>query len=432
MEFQERDAARIASPLGEQGVNAFVILMIGMAVVIGGVLVLRLHAFLALTLAALTVAFLTSSDQIREYAQGETNVARIKKGMTFDSPDEQAAWERQFAEKEAKRVIGMSPMGRVADGFGSMCGKIGILIAMAAVIGKCLIDSGAADRIVRTALNCFGEARASLSFLGSGFLLGIPVFFDTVFYLMLPLGKAMRVRTGKNYLLYIMAIGAGATMAHSLVPPTPGPLAVAEFMGVDIGTMILGGCAVSIITGSVGYGYALIANRIWEVPLRESPDLTFEDLKELSERKESELPPTWLAVLPIILPVILIGGNTIVKSVFKGIADPQPWQQTAAAVCGTLGDKNIALIISAAIALLTLAWIRRASREKLAESVQTALAGGGVIILITAAGGGFGTVLKQTGIAPQIGALAVEWSIPILPLAFFVTALIRTAQGSAT
>jgi len=110
----------------------------------------------------------------------------------------------------------------VAGEFGRTVTKIGILIAMASIIGKCLLDSGAAERIVRSVLRLTGEKGAPLAFLSSAFVLGIPVFFDTVFYLILPLGKAMGIRTGRNYGLYIMAIVAGTTMAHSLVPPTPG------------------------------------------------------------------------------------------------------------------------------------------------------------------------------------------------------------------
>ena len=113
---------------------------------------------------------------------------------------------------------------------------------MASIIGKCLLDSGAADKIVRTLLKLFGEARASVSFVGSSFLLSIPVFFDTVFYLMVPLAKAMRMKLGQNYLLMIMAIVAGGSMAHSLVPPTPGPLVVAEEFNVSIITLIVAGC----------------------------------------------------------------------------------------------------------------------------------------------------------------------------------------------
>ena len=118
---------------------------------------------------------------------------------------------------------------------------------MASIIGSCLLKSGAADRIVRSMLRLLGEKQAPFSFLGSGFLLGIPVFFDTVFYLMIPLGKAMCMRVGKNYLLYILAIVTGAAMAHSLVPPTPGPLFVANELGVDLGVMILAGCVVGFL-----------------------------------------------------------------------------------------------------------------------------------------------------------------------------------------
>ena len=117
---------------------------------------------------------------------------------------------------------------------------------------------------MRTALAKFGEKFAPLSFVFSGFLLGVPVFFDTVFYLMIPLGKAMQLRTGRNYLLFVLTIVAGATMAHSLVPPTPGPLVVAEELGVDIGMMIIAGCCVGFFTAGFGYLYAsMFANKIW-------------------------------------------------------------------------------------------------------------------------------------------------------------------------
>ncbi|MCA9079065.1 MAG: GntP family permease, partial [Planctomycetaceae bacterium] len=152
------------------------------------------------------------------------------------------------ARKQSKATIG----ARVTQGFGDTCIKIGILIAMAGIIGKCLLDSGAADRIVRTALNWLGERAAPVAFALSGFVLGIPVFFDTVFYLMIPLGKAMRMRTGRNYLMYVLTIVCGATMAHSLVPPTPGPLAVSEELGVDLGTMIVAGGLLGLCTATFG------------------------------------------------------------------------------------------------------------------------------------------------------------------------------------
>ena len=108
--------------------------------------------------------------------------------------------------------------------------------------------------------------------MGSGFLLSIPVFFDTVFYLMIPLAKATRIRVGKNYVLYIMAIVAGGSMAHSLVPPTPGPLIVAEEFNVSLISMIIAGCCVGLCSSAAGLTFAAWRNRTMEVPLRDSAD----------------------------------------------------------------------------------------------------------------------------------------------------------------
>jgi len=247
-----------------------------------------------------------------------------------------------------------------------------------------------------------------------------------VFYLMIPLGKAMRMRTGRNYLLYVLTIVAGASMAHSLVPPTPGPLFVAEQLGVDIGVMILAGCFVGLFTAGFGYFYAVIVSRFWELPVRETPELSLEDLEKIAKRDASELPPTWLSLLPIVLPVVLIGGFTVVKPFGSRIPG------SLLRVAATLGDKNIALTLSAVIAMGMLVWQKRTSLKALAQSVQSSLASGGVIILITAGGGAFGAVLQQTGVAGLIGQLPKGSPIVIVSMAFLITTAIRTAQGSAT
>jgi gluconate:H+ symporter, GntP family len=486
------------------------ILLVGIVVVIGGVLALKLHAFLALILGALVVAALTPGERIARHAAREAaapvldaarseafvhprtgealapasdeivlrvprrspllpemallvfptpldsadlaetddrpvlEVTRLARARAPDGRSEDVAFARVRRRGGGAAIepgaLAISPAGlkaardlasrdtiadRVAEGFGRTCTQIGILIAMASIIGKCLLDSGAADRIVRSALRLFGERRAPLAFLGSGFLLGIPVFFDTVFYLMIPLGKALRMRTGRHYLLYVLTIVAGATMAHSLVPPTPGPLFVAEQLNVRLGTMILAGCAVGAVTATVGYVYAQIVNRIWSLDLRESPEFSIRDLEEIAAREERDLPPTWLSLVPILLPVVLIGGYTILEIL---VEERGGWMRTAA----TLGDKNIALVLSAVIAMATLVWQKRTHLADLARSVHSALAGAGVIILITAAGGAFGAVLQQTGVAGLVGELSAREPTVVVGLAFLITMAIRTAQGSAT
>lgn len=391
--------------------DPIVIMLFGMAVVVGGILWLRLHAFLALLAGALLVGALTPPRAVERWAVSSKK-----------SP------------AEAARLAEQSAAERVAVGFGSTCGQIGILIALAAIIGKCLLDSGAADKIVRSAMRLLGEQRAPWAFAGAGYTLGIPVFFDTVFYLLIPLGKALAARTKRDYLLYVLTIICGATMTHSLVPPTPGPLFVADKLGVNLGVMMIGGMIVSAAAAVVGLGFACWVNRRVTLPLRPTADISLAELENLSRRDERELPPLWLSLTPILLPVALIGGDAFVTSYFSGL-EPHflpLWAAATQAALATLGDKNLAVGLAAVIALATLAWQRRHAWKSLPETIESALASGGTIILITAAGGAFGTVLQQTGIAGRIATLAVAYHLAVIPLAFFITALVRIAQGSAT
>ncbi|QDV38961.1 GntP family permease [Tautonia plasticadhaerens] len=392
-------------------------LLLAVGIVLLGILWLRLHAFLALLLAAFTVAALTPQSTLRAQAE-----AKLGAG--------------DWTAEQAESFASSSPADRVAEGFGSTATGIGILIAMAAIVGKCLLDSGAADRIVRSAVLLVGQGRAALAFLASGFVLAIPVFFDTVFYLIMPLGKAMWMRTGKDYLLYVLSIVAGATMAHSLVPPTPGPLLVAGELGVDLLTMGLAGIVVGSAASLTGYAFARWLNRRMDIPLRESADLSIKDLESVIRRPDSELPPLWLSLAPIVLPFLLIAADAALTTHLDRLGEGAPvpsWASTLSPAFRTLGDKNVALSLAAAVALATLAARPGMGRSSLAEAVRSALAGGGVIILITSAGGAFGAAIRQGGVAETIERLAGGGSaMAVLPLAFLVSALVRTAQGSAT
>jgi len=296
---------------------------------------------------------------------------------------------------------------------------------MASIIGTCLLRSGAADRIIRSALKLFGEKGAPAAFLSSGFTLGIPVFFDTVFYLLVPLSKALTLRSGKNYLFYITATVAGAAMAHSLVPPTPGPLFVAGELGIDLGVMILGGLTVGLFTITGGYLYAAWANKRWTIPLRDTGDITLSELNALMNKDNHDLPSLWLSLTPILLPLILISANTFTSALVK---------QTDNLLLNAfyfLGDSNIALTLSAAVSLGILVWTE-SDKEKLKKYILDSLQSAGVIILITCMGGAFGGSLQQTGIGVYLQELSTEYHIAILPMTFFITSLLRTAQGSAT
>ncbi|MBI5799616.1 MAG: GntP family permease [Verrucomicrobia bacterium] len=387
------------------------IFLLGMVVVLGGILALRLHAFLALVLGALVVAALTPA------------AAVVQHGLS-----------KKLTPEAAQKLAGQPVIERVTREFGATAGRIGVLIAFASIVGKCILDSGGADRIVRSTLRVLGEQRTPLALISSGFLLGIPVFFETVFLLLIPLGKAMRMRTGRDYTLYVLCIIAGATMTHSLVPPTPGPLFVAKELNVDMGLMILAGCVVGAITATSGWLYARWINRRLDIPLRDTAKSSLTDVETLMNRDEKLLPPFWLAVMPILLPVLLISAATPLETARGAEFYANLFASCPAVmdVIRVLGDSTTALGIAALIALGTVVMQGKKAGEVLDKGVGVALEEAGLIILIIAAGGAFGGVLQQTGIGPRLQELSATHSIGILPLAWAVTAVVRIAQGSAT
>lgn len=372
------------------------------------IIILRLHAVISLLLAALVTGLITTPDLIFDFA--------IHKGMS-----------EQAAHDMAAQVIGK----RLATAFGNTAGRIGILIALASIIGTSLMKSGGAERIVRSLLRVFGKKNSSLAFLSGSFVLAIPVFFDTVFYLMIPLVKSISVRNPVKFSLYLMAVVAAGVMAHSLIPPTPGPLFVAEELGIDLGAMMIGGLGLGIITTLSGYAYAIWANRKWDVPLRDTPDISIVELKEISNQREDELPSIWISLLPIVLPVLLITGNTFLNMFIGNDLIIPHNEQKLLKIFSIIGDSNIALTISACIALYLL-WRRVKDISLFKKYITESLMSAGIIILITSSGGAFGQMLQQTGIGVRIEGIASNYQMAVLPLAFIITAVVRTAQGSAT
>jgi len=369
----------------------FVILAIGIATVIGMIIFLKINAFLALITAAMVVSLLGP-----------------------ESAD------------------GVNRMKRVAIAFGDSVSGIGIVIALAAIIGKCMMDSGAADRIVRTFLKAMGEKNASVALMGSGFVLAVPVFFDTVFYLLIPLARSLYRSTKRNYLMYVMAIAAGGAITHTLVPPTPGPLAMADNLGVDLGKMIFVGVLVALPAAFVGIFYSMFANKMMDIPMREVAEH-----KEPDPLEEHELPSLMVSLCPIILPVLMITTNTLVNSMLAGGVGPQALLTSISPFTSIIGDANFALLVATAISLVILFKQRQLTLLKLGATVENALMSGGVIILITAGGGAFGKMLTVAQIGPAIQAQFSSGDtsgtgLSFLFLGFGIAALLKVAQGSST
>lgn len=361
------------------------ILVIALVIVIGGVLAFRLHPFVILIVAAFAVALLTPTD-----------------------PAQPSAGQR------------------VAEGFGKTALDIGIVIAMASILGTCLSAAGGARRIVVSIQHLVGERRTPLALLLAGFVLGIPMFAETVFYLLMPLARAVWQRTGRGYLLSVLAIVGGATMTHSLVPPTPGPLFVADALAVDMATMIMVGLVVGIIAALAGYGYAMWADHRWPLAPQSGPSGSPQNgTAEHVETAVARMPPLWAALLPILLPVVLISLESASRSA------PEMFAGSLLPSIRLLGEKNLALSIAALLSIGVLAASGGGMprvRTTIAESITEA----GGIILVIAAGGALGAALRQAGLAQLSAGLSAGSGLALIPVAWLVTAIIRVAQGSAT
>ena len=379
--------------------SPLLILLIGVAVVVVMVLVLRANAFLALICAALVVSLLAEGDWA---TKGE----------------------------------------RVAAALGDAVGKIGIVIAMAAIIGVCMMRSGAAEKIVMVFCRILGEKRFPVALCGSGFVLSIPVFYDTVFFLLIPLARSFYRRVRKKYILCLMAICAGAMITHTMVPPTPGPLAIASNLGIEIGQMMLVGLLVGVLIFPFGLAGAYLIDWYMPNPKIHLPagetasdlDTPSADEHQQFEQREMQLPTLGWAMLPVVLPILLIAFGSYVNMAFQGV-DPDE-MPVMAMFARIVGGKEIAMMLAAAMAMFVFFRQKIATADEMRKDIETALLDAGLIILITAAGGAFGAMLQLAGIGDTIKMMFQSGSgvagVSVLMAAFCVASVLKLSLGSST
>lgn len=420
----------IFAAAGDGSTWPFVVLVLSVASVIVLISVCRIHAFLALILAALLAGVLAE-----KLPGGRPRVSDIP------APDGVALKSHYLRAVEL-----------VTEEFGKTAGGIGIVIGLASIISMCLMDSGAADKVVRRFLAFFGEKRAGFALLIATYFLSIPIFFDTMFMLMAPLAMALALRTGKDYLLYVLAVCAGGVITHSLTVPHPGPLAMVDNLKVDVGISIIGGVAMGLIPAIGGYFVAKWLNARISIPVREVPGVDLNDLKSLVNKPENQLPGFTISILPIILPIVLITFGSFLDVAWRtynqlklaGTVDFH-WAKSVVELFGSkesflsffaffefLGNKNIALLVGAALSIYVLAKQKGYTFSKIADLIGKPLETAGVIILITSAGGAFGLMLKNAGVGDAIKAMAEGKDVNLILLSWLVAIVIRIAQGSAT
>lgn len=363
--------------------HPLLVLVVSMAAVIGLIVWARLHAFLALLIGAVLVGVM------------------------------------------APAIPAAEAVTLAATELGVVAGRVGIIIALASFIGLGLQHSGGATRIGAFFLNLAGAKRSHYAMAANGYILSIPVFFDTVFYLMAPLIRAMHAQAKWGYPLLLMAVVGGAAATHVFVPPTPGPLAAATQLNVDLGLMILLGTIVGIGAAIAGLAYASWAFRHWpNLAARVRAEIENPQAGSDAPVTDGPLPGLFLSLLPIVLPIVLIAGRTVVTA--TGAEGP------LASFVSFFGDPNVALFLALLVAMYLLVSTRHTTRAELSALTEKAFESAGTIILITAAGGAYGGMLTRAEIGTTLADYASALGLPVLLLAFLLASLLKIAQGSST
>lgn len=310
----------------------------------------------------------------------------------------------------------------VNQGFGNLMGYIGIVIVAGTIIGKVLEKSGAALRLAEVVLNVFGEKKPQLAMSLIGAIVSIPVFCDSAFIILSGLKKALAKRAAVPVASMSIALSTGLYATHTLVPPTPGPIAAAGNIGASayLGTIILVGIVVAIPTILVGYLWATRVASSVKVEAKDEGEYHYEQIV----KEFGELPSTRKAFTPIFLPIILIGAGSIVSY--------RQWTGELADLLLFLGTPVVALLagVFSAFPLFP-----KLNEETLTGWIGEGLKDSAVILLLTGAGGAFGSVISSTPVAELITGVAEGGTLTgpfVLIIPFVVAAALKTAQGSST
>ena len=321
-------------------------------------------------------------------------------------------------------VVGM-PLAAIVKSFetglGNTLGHIAIVVALGTMLGKIMAESGGANRIAYTLIRLFGEKRVHWAMAAIGLLIGLTVFFEVGFVLLIPIAYSVARRTGKSLVFVGLPMVAGLSVVHGLMPPHPAAMLAVTAFHADIGRTIFYALLVGIPTAAVaGPLYAkFIAPRI-----RLSPDNPMA-AQFVDHGEEASLPGFWTTVGTILLPVLMM----LIGSSANLVSAPDTKLNNGLRL---LGNPDIALLVGAVVAFITLGQMRGFTRETILRFSNESLAPTATITLLVGAGGGFGRILQDSGVSQAIITLALHTHLSLLLMAWVVAALIRLATGSST
>ena len=307
------------------------------------------------------------------------------------------------------------------DGFGGVLGFVGIILALGTMLGKMMAESGGADQIARTLIQAFGKQRVHWAMMLAAFLVGIPLFFEIGFILLVPLVFIVARRSGVSLIKIGIPLLAGLSAVHGLVPPHPGPLLAIGVFGADIGKTIFYGLLVALPTAAIaGPIFGAWIARV--IPGQPNEELV---AQIAHEPDTSNLPSFGATLFTVLLPVFLMLLKTFADVMLADGHIVRAWLDM-------IGHPITALLLALLLSLYTFGHARGFDSKKILKLLDQSLAPTAAIVMIIGAGGGFKQMLVASGVGDVIGHMAVQAQISPILLAWLVAAVIRIATGSAT
>ncbi|MGB8956188.1 MAG: GntP family permease [Tumebacillaceae bacterium] len=320
-------------------------------------------------------------------------------------------------------AAGMAPadiIKSIKDGLGGTLGFLAIVLALGTMLGKMMAESGGAEVIAHTLMNIFGKRNVHWAMTAVAFVVGIPVFFQVGFVLLIPLVFTIAMETGVSLVALGIPLVAGLSVVHGLVPPHPAAMAAVGIFKADVGRTILYALIVGIPT--VIIAGPMFGRWIGKRIVKTVPE---EMGKQLTERKTDKTPGFWNTLFTILLPVILM--------LLASWADVNyPPENSTRHVLDFIGDPVTALLIATVYAFFSLGYFQGFSRQKVQDFANDCLAPTASILLVIGAGGAFNKVLLNSGVGDYIASIAQTADISPILLGWGIAALIRVATGSAT
>lgn len=306
----------------------------------------------------------------------------------------------------------------ISSGFGSTMTSIGIVIALGIILGQLLYETGGTEEIANFVLKKTGIKNSPAAMCITGVIVAIPVYFDAAFIILVSIAKQLAKKTGMPFARFVTALAVGLIVAHCVIIPTPGPMAVAGTLNINLASFVVYAIICSVpaaFMGGVIYSKITVKKFFPQECGHEIENIDFEE-------QEDGRCPGDLAIKLILLPIALILAGTVVSVV-------APDNLILISIFSFLGDKNIALLIGVGVAILCLKkYLKRSVEDVIAEAAQQA----GAVFLITGAGGSFGAIINATGIGDYIVTAMENFNVPVILLAFILCQILRAAQGSAT